>query len=236
MFALLRDTVNGVSSCVGADGEPATGNQNASVFVLSCDGRRMQTFTTPFPARALFAILIALFSIGPLDAATAESDSAAIVEEAPIKRFMRVAPGLYRGGQPDEDGFRYLRDLGIRTVVSLRNDAAEREMVEALGMRFMHIPVTFRPLGGTMPREAVARFLEIVDEPANGPVFVHCKRGADRTGAFVGLYRIVRQGWGLDRAYDEARDVGMRWWYFAVKDQLASLTRPFRAVPAPLAE
>jgi tyrosine-protein phosphatase SIW14 len=109
-------------------------------------------------------------------------------------------------------------------------------MVESLGMRFVHIPVTFRPLGGTMPRDAVARFLDIVDEPAHGPVFVHCKRGADRTGAFVGLYRIVRQGWGLDRAYDEARDIGMRWWYFAVRGQLASLARPFRAAPAALAE
>ena len=196
----------------------------------------MQALTTAFHARSLFAVFVALFTIGPLDAAAAESGSAAIVKDAPIKRFMQVAPGLYRGGQPDDDGFRYLRDRGIRTVVSLRNDAAERKMVEALGMRFVHIPVTFRPLGGTMPREAVARFLEIVDEPARGPVFVHCKRGADRTGAFVGLYRIVRQGWGLDRAYDEARDVGMRWWYFAVKGQLASLSRPFQSLPAALAE
>jgi protein tyrosine phosphatase (PTP) superfamily phosphohydrolase (DUF442 family) len=195
----------------------------------------MQTLTAPLHARSLVAVFIALFTIGPLDAAAAGS-SAAIVEDVPIKRFMQVAPGLYRGGQPDEGGFRYLRDLGIRTVVSLRNDTAERKTVEALGMRFVHIPVTFRPLGGSMPREAVARFLEVVDEPAHGPVFVHCKRGADRTGAFVGLYRMVRQGWGLDRAYDEARDMGMRWWYFAVKDQLASLARPFRAIPVTLAE
>jgi protein tyrosine phosphatase (PTP) superfamily phosphohydrolase (DUF442 family) len=182
--------------------------------------------------------VLAFFTAVPFGTgvAAAESGSAAIVADAPIKRFIEVAPGLYRGGQPDVDGFAYLRDLGIRTVVSLRNDDSEKAMVESLGMRFVHIPVTFRPLGGTLPRDAVARFLEIVDEPAHGPVFVHCKRGADRTGAFVGLYRIVRQGWTLDRAYDEARDVGMRWWYFAVKDQLASLARPFRAVPAALAE
>ncbi|MPZ18779.1 MAG: hypothetical protein GEV06_12820 [Luteitalea sp.] len=67
---------------------------------------------------------------------------------------------------------------------------------------------------------AVATFFEIVDDPAHHPVFVHCRRGADRTGTFVGLYRIARQGWDGDEAYDEAREVGMRWWYFRVKGYL----------------
>jgi protein-tyrosine phosphatase len=54
-------------------------------------------------------------------------------------------------------------------------------------------------------------------------VFVHCKRGADRTGAFIGLYRVVRQGWNVEQAYEEARAIGMRWWYPAVKDELKEL-------------
>jgi protein-tyrosine phosphatase len=78
-----------------------------------------------------------------------------------------------------------------------------------------------------MPKEAAARFLATVDDPASGPVFVHCKRGADRTGAFVGLYRVLRQGWDLKRAYNEAREIGMRWWYPAVKGELEELARAF---------
>jgi tyrosine-protein phosphatase SIW14 len=146
-------------------------------------------------------------------------------ESSPIRRFSQISPTLYRGAQPDRAGFTFLRDMGIRTVVSFRNDASERTLVESLGMRFVHIPVTFRVFGGDMPRQAAERFLSVVDDPAGGPVFVHCKRGADRTGAFVGLYRVVRQGWNLDRAYDEARDIGMRWWYPAVKGELAELAR-----------
>ena len=36
----------------------------------------------------------------------------------------------------------------------------------------------------------------------------------------VGLYRILKQGWGAPQAYDEAREIGMRWWYRGLKRQL----------------
>jgi hypothetical protein len=39
----------------------------------------------------------------------------------------------------------------------------------------------------------------------------------------LGLYRVARQGWSLERAYDEARDAGMRWWYFPVKDKMKTV-------------
>jgi hypothetical protein len=45
-------------------------------------------------------------------------------------------------------------------------------------------------------------------------------RGADRTGALAGFYRIAVQGWDPKRAYDEARDIGMRWWFPKIKKQI----------------
>jgi tyrosine-protein phosphatase SIW14 len=143
---------------------------------------------------------------------------------APIERFMQIADALYRGAQPDAQGFAYLRELGVRTIVSFRNDDSERALVESLGMSFVHIPVTFRPFSTDIPDDAVLRFFAVVDDPSSGPVFFHCKRGADRTGAFAGLYRMARQGWALDRAYEEARDIGMRWWYASVKNEIRTLS------------
>lgn len=143
---------------------------------------------------------------------------------APIKRFVQLDHGLYRGGQPDADGFRYLRDLGIRTIVSFRNDVSERELVEGLGMRFVSIPVNFRAFGwgDDFDLTDVEKFLAVVDDPAAGPVFFHCKRGADRTGSFAAIYRIARQGWDADEALDEASDRGMRWWYFPMRGMVKS--------------
>lgn len=160
-------------------------------------------------------------------ASAAGPDPASVPAAAPIGRFVQLETDLYRGAQPDAAGFRYLRDLGIKTVVSFRNDVWERELVESLGMRFVSIPVTFRAFGwgDDFDLTDVQKFLEVVDDPDAGPVFFHCKRGADRTGSFAAIYRIARQGWSEDEALDEARDRGMRWWYFPMRGMVKDFAR-----------
>jgi protein tyrosine/serine phosphatase len=37
---------------------------------------------------------------------------------------------------------------------------------------------------------------------------VHCRQGADRTGAIVALYRVVVQGWSKQKALLEMKDGG----------------------------
>jgi hypothetical protein len=56
----------------------------------------------------------------------------------------------------------------------------------------------------------VWRILDIIDEPENGPVFVHCRDGVDRTGTIAAIYRITREGWTLRDALTEAERRGMR--------------------------
>jgi protein-tyrosine phosphatase len=53
-----------------------------------------------------------------------------------------------------------------------------------------------------------------------GPVFIHCKRGPDRTGALVAIYRIARNGWDTARALTDANDRGMRPWYRGLRSQI----------------
>jgi uncharacterized protein (TIGR01244 family) len=147
---------------------------------------------------------------------------------APIDRFQQVDDRLYRGAQPDRAGFEYLHRLGVRTVVNLRNDsdrrnADERRTVEALGMRYVHLPVrdgNFFTRGRTIPEDTIRTFFAILDEADDGPVFLHCRRGADRTGALVGFYRIARHQWDNPRAYAEAKALGMRSWYTGLKKQI----------------
>jgi protein tyrosine/serine phosphatase len=128
-----------------------------------------------------------------------------------------VVPGLYRGGQPTPAGFRFLKWRGIKTVINLREEHDQRELVEKLGMKYVHIPLNaWDPVSD----DAIRTFFRAVNDPANQPVFVHCQRGTDRTGVMVGFYRIAFEGWDGPRAYKEARAIGMRWWYRGLKKQL----------------
>ncbi len=149
-------------------------------------------------------------------------------DEAPIERFHRVDARLYRGAQPDVRGFRHLKDLGVRTVINLREEADairldEQRIVEELGMRYVNLPVKdgnmFRG-SHRIPDDIVRRFFAAIDRAEPGPVFVHCRRGADRTGALVGMYRVARNGWDGARAFAEARKVGMRFWYRGFRRQI----------------
>lgn len=131
---------------------------------------------------------------------------------AGVPNFHQVDPHIYRGGQPSERGLESLSKLGIKTVVDLReggsHTAAERRAVEALGMMYVSIPMN----GFRAPSDQqVARVLALFDTPgsAGWPVFVHCRRGADRTGTVVACYRIAHGRWDNNKALTEAKLHGM---------------------------
>jgi protein tyrosine phosphatase (PTP) superfamily phosphohydrolase (DUF442 family) len=184
-------------------------------------------------------VVLSLLMLAPPDArADATGDVSRVVRALEsLTRFARVDERLYRGGQPDAGEFARLRELGVRTVISLRSESAgsaEKQIVESLGMSFVHIPVTMHAFGlsGDVPTAAVKRFFEVVDDPSSGTVFVHCRRGADRTGTFVALYRIARQGWSPEKAYDEARASGMRWWHYSVRGLLRGFAETLTREPS----
>ena len=152
--------------------------------------------------------------------------------KVPIERFNKVDDRLYRGAQPTDAGFKKLKELGIKTIINLRMEAdaiqtGEQKIVEGLGLKYVSIPVedgNFFTRDRTIPDEAIRAFFKLIDAVEEGPIFVHCHRGADRTGALVAFYRIGRQGWQADKAAKEARDIGMRSWYKGLQKQILEFT------------
>jgi len=127
-----------------------------------------------------------------------------------IHNFRQVNDRVYRGGQPTSEGFKYLAKIGVKTVLDLREDdsrsLAEKEAVTALGMQFVSVPMS----GLTPPTGAqITKILSLLEDTNEGPVFVHCRRGADRTGAVIAAYRIDHDHWDNVRALKEAMSDGM---------------------------
>ncbi|HLL15321.1 MAG TPA: tyrosine-protein phosphatase [Pyrinomonadaceae bacterium] len=122
-----------------------------------------------------------------------------------IKNFGRVNENFYRGAQPDPAGFAELKKLGVKTVIDLREDKKRHAAgwVRAAGMEYVNIPLrASRPA----TEDETRQFLQLVNDPANWPVYVHCKGGRHRTGALVAVYRITHDGWSAHLAFKEMLD------------------------------
>jgi len=137
----------------------------------------------------------------------------ASAQTAGLENFHKVNDSLYRGAQPTAEGFRSLAKMGVKTVLDLREfDSRSREekrAVESAGLKYVNVPLQ----GTNVPANGdVAMALALLNDPSAGPVFVHCRRGADRTGTIVAAYRIAHDRWSPDKALREAKDYGMAWY------------------------
>jgi tyrosine-protein phosphatase SIW14 len=150
---------------------------------------------------------------------------AAGVHVSGVPHFQQVNERISRGGQPTEEGIKNLAKMGVKTVVDLRREGEdgehstrdERKVVEAAGMRYVHVPMK----GFVAPTDAqIAKILAIFDSPEK--VFVHCKKGKDRTGTVVACYRIARDGWNNKKALDEAKFYGIHWFELGMKSYINS--------------
>jgi tyrosine-protein phosphatase SIW14 len=118
--------------------------------------------------------------------------------------------------------------LGVKTVIDLRLEdehptKQEAKAVEAAGMRYFNVPMH----GVVAPSdEQVARVLALLDSSADGSVFVHCRRGADRTGIVVACYRMLHDGWDNQKAFKEAKSYGMSWLQLGMKHYLMNFQAP----------
>ncbi len=128
-----------------------------------------------------------------------KSEWAEPVEKSGCSNLHKVSDALYRGAQPTAEGFVQLKQMGIKTVVSLRSFHSDRDEIGNTELGYERI--TMKPWH---PEDKeVARFLQIVTDPQRTPAFVHCKYGSDRTGTMVAIYRIVVEGWTKDEAIEE---------------------------------
>jgi hypothetical protein len=124
-----------------------------------------------------------------------------------------TVPGkLYRGAEPSAVGLETLADrYHIRTVVNLRGAcdpsdwfAEEIKATHRLQMSQEDICMA----SGRLPSDQELRKLVDVLDHAEYPLFLHCRRGADRTGLAAAVYMLLE----TDATFAEARgQLGLRY-------------------------
>src|SRR6476660_6144425 len=140
-----------------------------------------------------------------------------------VPNCQTVNDQVLRGGQPTDAGFGRLAAMGVKTIIDLQEEGSrshdEKKLVKALGMRYINIPMK----GMTTPTEKqISHALKALDDTSGGPVFIHCKRGADRTGVVIACYRIQHDHWDNQKALSEARSYGMSWYQLPLQRYVRS--------------
>ena len=82
---------------------------------------------------------------------------------------------------------------------SLPDEASD---VRGAHMDYIHIPVQF----GNPTEGDLESYMDVMDAYRGRKVWVHCAANM-RVTAFLGLYRVLRQGWEQARAFEVMRSV-----------------------------
>ena len=128
----------------------------------------------------------------------------------PIRNFLRVNEKFCTGGQPRLEHLAKLKADGVKSIINLRQPTEHRAdeeeaMAKQLGLRYYNIPVAYQ----NPQEEQATQFLKLTDDPENLPVFIHCT-AAIRVGAFWMIRRVLKDGWTVEAAEEEAKKVGLR--------------------------
>lgn len=144
------------------------------------------------------------------------------------KRLREVTAGkFYRSGQLTADGLRdAVQRYGIKTVINLQSENRDPQMKQSswsstkvsevdlcrqLGVRNVYLNADQLRSDRMNPEavpDAVASYLNVLDDPTCYPVLVHCRAGLHRTGVLTAVYRMEYEGWSHALAVAELKGNG----------------------------
>lgn len=159
------------------------------------------------------------------------AEAAVSMSSGGLVHFSKVTEGIYRGGRPSLADFPELKNYKIKTVIDIQGGDADvsflgwpmsafepgetPEMIQKeetlsrqLGFQFFNYPLSSVKDVDAKEAAMINQVLEVMADPGNQPVFVHCEHGMDRTGLIVALYRVFYQGWSAEKAHDEMLEMG----------------------------
>ena len=110
---------------------------------------------------------------------------------------------LSSSGMPTAEQMKSVAEAGVQLVINLAPHDVKKaipnepELVEALGMQYINIPVNW----GTPTKDGLNIFMDAMDANQDKKIHVHCEANF-RASAFIAMYRILRLGWKPEDALE----------------------------------
>lgn len=155
------------------------------------------------------------------------AEPAQALDTKTLHNVFKIEGGLYSGNAPeDEEGFRELQKLGVKTIITVDGAEPNVELAHQFGMRYVHLPIGY----DGVPE---ARRVELVKAAqiaaARGPVYMHCHHGKHRGPAAAAIICRALDGWSVEKANEFLHQAG-------TSADYAGLFRDVKAFQPPTAE
>jgi protein tyrosine phosphatase (PTP) superfamily phosphohydrolase (DUF442 family) len=121
-----------------------------------------------------------------------------------IENTFRLSPRLFSGGDPHGvEGLSALKELGVKTIISVDGATPDIEVARRLGLRYVHLPIGY----DGVPRGQAVRLIKAI-KTLPGPVYVHCHHGKHRGPAAAAVCGLATEGWTNEQALAWMKQAG----------------------------
>ncbi|XZE44839.1 hypothetical protein SH467x_000034 [Pirellulaceae bacterium SH467] len=119
-----------------------------------------------------------------------------------VPNCIQVAEGVYSGGLPEgPQGFEELRQLGVKTIISVDGMKPDARTAKKFQLRYVHLPHGYEGISTTRLLD-IAKALQTLPNP----VFIHCHHGKHRSPAATAA-ACVTLGWIDQKGANEVLQV-----------------------------
>lgn len=118
-----------------------------------------------------------------------------------LHNVIKLSDRIVSGSEPHgAEALEKIAEMGVKTILSVDGKVPDVETAEALGMRYVHIPIQYKGITDEESSQIVKTFREL-----EGPFYVHCFHGKHRGPAAAALGRIAVDGVEREQAIAEMR-------------------------------
>jgi len=105
------------------------------------------------------------------------------IEVDGLHNVFRISDKLFSGNSPEGDtSFESLKNLGVKTIISVDGATPDVERAKKFGMRYVHIPIGY----DSVPVDAGQKIAKAMQE-LEAPFYIHCHHGKHRGPAAAAI-------------------------------------------------